>query len=95
MEGTQGALRRLIAVAALGMLGSAPSSGWAAARQSLNLTAGIASWYDNNLLQYSDRQISQFESGLLPNRFAITTRDDLILNPSLGLTWELDQGRGP
>ena len=84
----------LIAVAAVGMLCFTPSAGWAARGQSLNLTAGIASWYDNNLLQYSDPQIAQFESGLFPNRFSIETRDDLTFNPTLELTWELDRGRG-
>jgi hypothetical protein len=62
--------------------------------QSLALAAGISSWYDSNLLQYSDPQISQFESGAFPDRFAIDSIDDITLGPSLALTWELDQGGG-
>src|SRR5882672_3020020 len=66
----------------------------AAQGQSLELAAGVSTVYDNNLLQYSDHQIAQFESGLFPNRFSIRSRDDVTFNPSLALTWDLDQGGG-
>ena len=66
----------------------------AAQGQSLELAAGISTAYDNNLIQYSDNQLGQFESGLFPNRFSIKSRDDVTLSPALALTWDLDRGGG-
>ena len=66
----------------------------AASGQSLNLTAGLSSYYHDNILQYSDGQLRDFESGLHPDRYAIETRDDLVINPSLALTWELEPRPG-
>lgn len=66
----------------------------AAKGQSLELAAGVSTWHDSNLLQYSDPQIRQFESGAFPNRFAIDSIDDFTFSPSLALTWELNRGGG-
>src|SRR2546425_212547 len=66
----------------------------AARGQTLTLTTRLSTFYDDNYLQYSDGQLSDFESGRHPARFGIETTDDAIFNPSLGLLWELDQGHG-
>jgi hypothetical protein len=75
-------------------LASVAAGARAAPGQSLNLSAGLSTWYDSNLLQYSDAQLDQFDSGLFTNRFSIESKDDVTLAPSMALTWELDQGRG-
>ena len=66
--------------------------------QSLTLTAGLGTWYDSNLLQYSDHQIAQFEDNIptppLPNQFSIHSIDDVTFSPSVALTWENDLGNG-
>ncbi len=66
----------------------------AAGGQSLSLVTRLSTFYDDNFLEYSAGQIRDFELGLHPDRYAIETRDDLVLNPSLATTWELDRGRG-
>jgi hypothetical protein len=62
--------------------------------QSLSLTMGIGSYYDDNILQYSDNQLADFDAGLHPYRYSVESTDDVVFNPGLGLGWELDQGRG-
>ena len=86
--------RGWIAAAVVVGLASGTHQVHAARGQSLNLSAGLSIWHDSNLLQYSDTQITQFDSGLLPNRFSIEAIDDVTMNPSLALTWELVQGKG-
>ncbi len=66
----------------------------AAAAQSLTFTAGFGAAYDDNILEYSDAQLRDFESGIHPDRYSLDTRDDLVLSPSLGLAWERDLGAG-
>ncbi len=66
----------------------------AARGQSLSLVTRFSSYYDDNLLEYSAGQIRDFELGLNPDRYAIETRDDLVFNPLVAVTWELDRGRG-
>ena len=95
MQGTSTGLRRLIAATALvGALGIPAEPAGAARGQSLNLAVGLSTWYDGNLLQYSENQIGQLESGLFPDRFSIEFKDNATFNPSLALTWELDRGGG-
>ena len=72
----------------------APVEAYAARGRTLHLTVGAASFYDDNILQYSDGQLRDFELGLHPERYAVETTDDIVLNPSLSLGWELDAGRG-
>jgi hypothetical protein len=66
----------------------------AAPGQTVTLSAGLFTYYDSNILEYSPGQIDDFNSGLHPARYSITTIDDAVFKPSLGLTWELDQGGG-
>lgn len=67
----------------------------AAARgQSLSMTAALGSAYDDNFLQYSAGQISDFEAGLKPAQFSIATRDDQLWLPSLAFAFEADRGHG-
>lgn len=66
----------------------------AAKDQSVTLTAGLGTTYDNNILEYSDAQLNDFESGAHADRYSLESRDDLVLSPSLGLGWELDSGGG-
>lgn len=86
--------RGWIAAAAIAGLACGAAGAGAARGQSLNLSAGISTWYDSNVLQYSDAQLAQFESGRFASRFSIDAKDDVTLNPSLALTWGLDQGKG-
>ena len=66
----------------------------AAGGQRLDVTAGLTTAYDSNLLQYSDTQLDQFENGAHPDRFSLETRDDLVWSPALALAWQLDSGGG-
>ena len=62
--------------------------------QSLTLTAGLGSAYDDNFLQYSANQLSAFEAGTRPSQFSIKTRDDQLWLPSLALAVDADRGHG-
>ena len=89
------AARAFAALAAVLTLAAVAAPAVHAARgQSLSLTAGLSSFYDDNFLQYSDGQLRDFDQSLHPDRYAIRTRDDLVVNPSLSLGWELDRGHG-
>ena len=98
MQGRHRMWRRgWIAVTAVVGLASIAAGAHAAPGQSLNLMAGLSTGYDSNLLQYSDQQITKFatwDPALDPGHFAIKSISDLTYNPSLALTWELDQGNG-
>ncbi|MCK4414116.1 MAG: hypothetical protein KAY32_11275 [Candidatus Eisenbacteria sp.] len=39
--------------------------------------------YDNNICRYSDDSLAEFRAGTRPERYAIETEDDLILNPTI------------
>jgi hypothetical protein len=83
-------------LALAGLAGSA-SGAAAAAGQSLGLAVGLSTWYDSNLLQYSDPQIRDLDAWdpvTQPGRFAIESHDDVTFGPWLALSWEMDQGRG-
>ena len=54
----------------------------AARGQTLTLTTRLSTFYDDNYLQYSDGQLSDFESGRHPARFGIETTDDAIWSPN-------------
>ena len=82
-----------LVAAALALLITVPAANGATG-QRLDLGVGLTTAYDSNLLQYSNAQIDQFESGSHPDRFSIETRDDLAWSPELSLAWELDSGRG-
>ena len=83
----------LLVTAFLGS-GISTSAAHAAKGESLGLTVAMGGLYDSNFLQYSDGQLTDFESGLHPARFSVRTTDDLVLLPSVALTGELDEGRG-
>jgi hypothetical protein len=83
-------------LALVGLIVGAPGA-WAAAGQSLGLAVGLSTWYDSNLLQYSDPQLRELDAWdpvSQPGRFAIESHDDVTFNPSLALTWEGDEGHG-
>ncbi len=65
-----------------------------ASEQSLSLSAGVSSAYNNNFLEYSPNQLDRFKAGTNPLRFSLESTDDMIMSPSVSLTWELDQGGG-
>jgi len=90
-------LRRAVVPGVLVMLFVAPACvhpARAEGRQSLRLDLGIGSNYDDNILSLADHQIRDFESGLHPLRYSIHSVGDGVAEPSIALTWELDQGRG-
>ncbi|MEO7736398.1 MAG: hypothetical protein ABIY55_35900, partial [Kofleriaceae bacterium] len=87
--------RRTLAALAAGLtltLVAAPAV-QAARGQSVNLTTRVSSFYDDNFLQYSGDQLQDFQLALHPDRYSIKSSDDLILNPSLAMAWDLDSGR--
>ena len=71
-----------------------PTPSRAARGQNLTVTAALSGYYDDNLLEYSDAQLRDFEAGAHPDRFSLESRDDVVLQPSLGMAWEMDSGRG-
>ena len=77
---------------AVSLLMAAPAL--AARGQRLGIDVGLATGYDDNILEYSDNQLRDFASGAHPLRYSLESTDDLVWNPSLALTWELDRGRG-
>ena len=77
----------------LSALASAPPA-VAARGQTVSLSAGVASYYDDNILQYSKEQLATFDTTASPAQFSIRKRDDLVWNPYVGLSWELPGGRG-
>ena len=83
-----------IVVAVVAGLASVAPGVHAAPGQSVNLTAGLSTAYDSNLLQYSDQQINKFanwDPALDPGRYAIKSIDDVTFSPSLALTGELEE----
>lgn len=84
----------------------AQTAGWAAAllllsvsahaapSQSLRLNLGLGANWDDNFLEYSDGQISDFDSGAHPDRFSVESVDDVVLEPTVGLTYEKERDRG-
>ena len=86
--------RRMAAIAALLLLPCLPARSIAARGQSLNVSAGLATAYDNNFMQFSDKQITIFKSGTHPLRYAVESTDDGLFTPDLSLTWQLDEGGG-
>jgi hypothetical protein len=82
----------VLGAAVLALAFATPALG--ARGQSLNLTLGLAGLYDDNVLEYSENQIGDFESGLHPLRYSIHSTGDGVLGPSVAVTWTLDQGRG-
>lgn len=81
-----------LALLALALL--APSFARAAESQRLRMNVGLSSYYTDNLLQYSDEQIRQFDAGSTPTHYSIESVDDGVWRPSLSLTWEADRARG-
>ncbi len=71
-----------------------PSSAVSARGPSVSLTLGGSAIYDDNLLQYSDAQLTTFDSGLKPDQFSLHSSDDLVLGPYAALTWENARARG-
>ncbi len=49
----------------------------------LEVNFGLATFYDDNILKYSQKYLDRFMNNEDPGRFHIETYDDVILNPSL------------
>lgn len=56
-----------------------------------DLKIGLATFYDNNILKYSEKYLDRFMNGEDEGRFQIETYDDVILKPSLqiGATYQI------
>jgi hypothetical protein len=52
----------------------------------LDIRFGLATYYDDNILRYSDKYLDRFMNNEDPGRFHIDTYDDIVLNPSIELT---------
>ena len=72
----------------------APWSAPAAGSQRLRTNVGLTSYYTDNLIQYSDEQIRQFDAGTAPTHFSIGSVGDGVWRPTLSLTWETDRPHG-
>ncbi|HEY2955371.1 MAG TPA: hypothetical protein VGK89_09010 [Candidatus Eisenbacteria bacterium] len=59
--------------------------------QSLDLTAGIETYFDDNTLNYSAHQLEDLASGRHPYRFGVGSPGDLVFKPALGLLWQSDR----
>lgn len=72
-----------------------PATAGAARGQSLALTAGLASTFDDNILNYSREQIRDLDSGQYPYRFGVSQVGDWVYHPALALLWQsqLEGGR--
>ena len=81
-------------LAAIVALGLCTGRAEAASGKQVLVGAGVASFNDDNILQYSRDQIAQFQSGLAPDRFSIRSADDRVLRPSLSLALENRMKRG-
>jgi hypothetical protein len=86
--------RRLATLALLALLTPLPTRALAARGQSLNLSAGVSSAYDDNFMQFSDHQLTDFDSGLHPLRYSVQSTGDALFLPEAALTWRLDDGGG-
>ena len=82
----------LLAVTGLSLAFSAPPAH--AAGQSLDLNLGFGANYDDNLLQYSSKQRDVFKAGTRDTSYSIKSLDDVIMNPTVGLAWTINQGKG-
>ncbi|MBM3437122.1 MAG: hypothetical protein FJY07_13010, partial [Bacteroidetes bacterium] len=48
---------------------------------------GLGSFYDDNILKYSDKYLERFMNREDEGRFHIKTYDDMVINPSLSLSY--------
>lgn len=78
----------------LGLVLLVPSFATAAESQRLRLNVGLTSYYTDNLLQYSDEQIRQFDAGTAPTHYSIGSIGNGVWRPSVSLTWETARPRG-
>ena len=91
MASRRAALPALLALLVLTLI---PAQARAAHGQSLNLSAGLGASYDDNFLELSDNQLSDFSSGLHPRRYSVRSTDDVLYAPDLALTWQFDERHG-
>lgn len=61
--------------------------------RALDFGAGIATTYDDNILNYSGRDLFAFQYRLNPPRYAIETTDDLVTASYVEATWARDSTR--
>jgi len=64
----------------------------AAPGQSLDVTTGLETCVDDNILNYSGAQLVDLDSGLYPYRFGVAQAGDFVFKPSIALLWQLDRG---
>lgn len=62
--------------------------------QRLRLGLGLETIYHDNLLEYSDGQMATFEAGTRPDRYSIESVDDVVVEPTVSLTYEQERRRG-
>ncbi len=83
-----------VGLAFLGLTLLVPSMAPAADSHLLRMNVGLTSYYTDNLLEYSDEQIRQFDAGTAPTHYAIRSIGDDVWRPSLSFTWKTDRPRG-
>ena len=89
-----GAAPRFAALTALLLSSCLATQALASRGQSVSLSAGLSSVYDDNFLQFSDNQLADFASGLHPLRYSVESTDDGLFAPDAAITWQLDEGSG-
>ena len=57
------------------------------AAAAVDFGAGVATTYDDNYLDYSNRDLFQFQYRLNPTRYGVKTTDDLVIASYVDATW--------
>ena len=70
--------------------GSGPG---ASAARAQDYRVGIATTYDDNILNYSERDLFTFRNRLNPTRYALKTTDDLVTEAYIEAAWAPDSTR--
>lgn len=83
--------KELLLLIAAALVASAAA---AQAKETISLSAGLGAGFTDNVLQYSDQQLADFDAGTKPNQFSIRTSDDMLWLPSLGLEYQNERPRG-
>ena len=81
-----------VALSALAVLGALATLGVEAAH-AWDYAAGITAAYDDNFLNYSERDLFAFRYRLNPPRYGVETTDDFVLAPYVEVSREADSVR--
>ena len=86
---TRGSRRGIAAIVAMAWV----SGGGVPEARAWDLATGVAATYDDNILNYSERDLFAFRYRLNPARYGLETTDDLILSQYLELGLDSESSR--